>query len=803
MIPSFNLSFVTIRRITLVFAVFLIAGCSSPEEKAQRYYERGMELLSKQDYVKAGIEFKNAIQNKKDMVGAWRGLLEVEFHNKNVQGAVPILRTIVELDPKDVDSKLKLGHYLLVAGDVDQALDLANAASALDDRNPNALALKAAALLKLKDATGAKREAEAALNIDPANAEAAIVLAVERTIRGDTDGALMILDRPGITYKSEDEFAIQLVKLQIFEKTGDLKQQETLLRKLVDLYPFERALQASLINLYVKQKRYDDGEKELRAFAAAHSSDASAGLNVVRYLHQFKGPAAARQELMARINAGGPVFQYQLALTDLDLAEGKVADGVQRLENLVSTAGSPEDILAAQVKLAQVQFQQKQFDRAEELVSSILRKDGRNIDGLKLRASIRLQRGQLDVAIEDLRQALDDQPRANDLMVLLANAYERSGSMDLAEKQYADAAKTSGFDVGVSLNYVAFLRRRGNVERAEDIVTQLAQQRPNDVVVLSALADIRLARQNWIGAQQIAEKIRQIGDRQALSDQILAAALNGQGKYGDSIKILESAQAAAPAAAQPMAALVSTLVRANKLDEAESFLQTALKTNPANAEAHVLLGSVKLVKNAPDQAVQSFRTAIERQPKDMVGYSALANFYVANRKLDEAEKVIRAGLQQQPDSSVMHMAYAGVLEQKGDFEAAIAEYEILLKQDSGSLIVANNLASLLSDRRADKASLERAYSLGAVLRKSQVPNFKDTLGWIDYLRGDYKSATALLEEAATALPNRPIVLYHLGMSYIATGQVAKASEQFKKALALTPDSSLQEKIATAQKKTAM
>ena len=506
---------------------------------------------------------------------------------------------------------------------------------------------------------------------------------------------------------------------------------------------------------------------------------------------------------MARINAGGPVFQYQLALADLDLAEGKVADSIQLLESLVSTAGSPEDILAAQVKLAQIQFQQKKFDRAEELVSSILRKDSRNIDGLKLRASIRLQRGQLDVAIEDLRQALDDQPRASDLMVLLANAYERSGSMELAEKQYADAAKTSGFDVGVSLNYVAFLQRRGNVERAEDILTQLAQQWPNNVVVLSALADVRLARQNWIGAQQIAEKIRQIGDRQALSDQILAAALNGQGKYGDSIKILESAQAAAPAAAQPMAALVSTLVRAKKLDEAESFLQTALKTNPANAEAHVLLGSVQLVKNAPDQAVQSFRTAIERQPKDMVGYSALANFYVANRKLDEAEKVIRAGLQQQPDSSVMHMAYAGVLEQKGDYEAAIAEYEILLKQDPGSLIVANNLASLLSDRRTDKASLERAYSLAAVLRKSQVPNFKDTLGWIDYLRGDYKSATALLEEAATALPNRPIVQYHLGMSYIATGQVAKASEQFKKALALAPDSSLQEKIAAAQKKAAM
>ena len=156
MIPSFNLTLSLIRRAILALAVVLVAGCSSPEEKAQNYYERGMQLLSKQDYVKAGIEFKNALQNKKDLVGAWRGLLEIETHNRNVQGMVPILHTIVELDPKDVDSKLKLGHFLLLGNALDQALDLANAAIALDGRNPNALAFKAAVLLKLKDSNRGK-----------------------------------------------------------------------------------------------------------------------------------------------------------------------------------------------------------------------------------------------------------------------------------------------------------------------------------------------------------------------------------------------------------------------------------------------------------------------------------------------------------------------------------------------------------------------------------------------------------------------------------------------------------------------
>src|SRR5262245_19417508 len=102
MIPSFTLSFVITRRAILILAVILVSGCSSPEEKAQSYYQRGMQLMSQQDYVKAGIEFKNALQNKKDLVGAWRGLLEIEMHNRNFEGQFPILRTIVELDPNDV-----------------------------------------------------------------------------------------------------------------------------------------------------------------------------------------------------------------------------------------------------------------------------------------------------------------------------------------------------------------------------------------------------------------------------------------------------------------------------------------------------------------------------------------------------------------------------------------------------------------------------------------------------------------------------------------------------------------------------
>jgi tetratricopeptide (TPR) repeat protein len=308
------------------------------------------------------------------------------------------------------------------------------------------------------------------------------------------------------------------------------------------------------------------------------------------------------------------------------------------------------------------------------------------------------------------------------------------------------------------------------------------------------LAEVKLSRQDWAGAQEIAESIRRIGDDRAAADQILGAALSGRHKYDASIAAFQNAVAAAPLAVQPMVSLVRALVAAKQTDRAITFLQSVLKTNPDNAEAHVLLGSIRLTNNAPDQALQSFRTAIEKQPKNVIGYRALADLYVRQDNNDAALQAIQAGLKEQSDSIILHLALAGILERKGDYEAAISEYEYLLTQQPGSLIAANNLASMLSDHRTDKASLDHAQSLAASLRSSPVPQFKDTLGWVDYRRGDFKTAVPLLEAAATALPDLAMVHYHLGMAYLAVGQPTKASEEFKNALSKAPSKDLEQTI---------
>ena len=176
---------------------------------------------------------------------------------------------------------------------------------------------------------------------------------------------------------------------------------------------------------------------------------------------------------------------------------------------------------------------------AEPLITEVLKEDARNTNALRLRAAIHLERNQIDDAIADLRSALNDQPRSPELLQTLGAAYERNGSIDLAGKALFDAMKASNYSPPVGLAYVAFLQRRSVTSQVESVLTELANRNPNSVPVLTALARVKLTRQDWVGAHAIADAIKKLGDKSDVANQIDAAAFSGQGKFSDSLAILQ------------------------------------------------------------------------------------------------------------------------------------------------------------------------------------------------------------------------------------------------------------------------
>ena len=322
--------------VCIVLAALLLAGCSSKEERAQAYYAHAMQLISQHDDVKARIELRNALQLQDNMIAAWQALSQLEERNKNWSAVIGASRKIAELDPKDIDARLRLAKLALLGGALDQALDWANKAGEIDPKNAAAITLKAGILLRLNDHKGAIEEAHKALEIDPGNPEPIIILASERYLSDDPKGALQILD--GMPSAKKDDPGVVLLKVKIFEKMGDLQQLEAQLRKLVELRPDNLAFKAELVKFYVAHQRLDDAEKLMRSIATADPANTAAELQVVRFLLATKGAAAARQELDARIKAGGKVFPLQMALADLDALGGDFPASSQLLEKLISTA---------------------------------------------------------------------------------------------------------------------------------------------------------------------------------------------------------------------------------------------------------------------------------------------------------------------------------------------------------------------------------------------------------------------------------------------------------------------------------
>ena len=805
MFKSFGACASLIQITFLILVALQLAACSSPEERAQRYYQNGMKLFSEHENGKAALELRNAVKLKKDLLDAWKTLAKIDEASHNWSGLASDLRAVMDADSKDASARLKLGKLLLLAGSSQEALDLANAGLQLDGRSADLHALRAAIFIKQNNQSEALREAQLALELDPTSADALMVLALNRLGSGDAEGALALLQEPRVSQAidRDNNVGFQLLKIRLFDQTDDKKSAEAALKKLIQLNPQGPGYRKLLIKFYVEQNRLDDAENELKNLAAARSSDTESELDLVRFLYTIrKSSPDAQRELNKRIAAGGDIFAYQMALAEINLSEGRLADGKELLERLASANGSQEHVRTAKNALAQMYIGLRNFDKAEKLTTEVLREDPRNVSALRLRASLNLERGLSDAAISDLNAALDSQPRSTDLMSLLAKAYERSGLIELAEKELADATRASNMDPKTGLEYAAFLRRRGSIARAEDLLVSLRKRWPNNVSILSALGMVKLARQDWTGAQEVSDSIRQIdGGNAGLADQILGAALVGRSRYDDAITAFQNAYKATPSAAQPLDSLVGALVKLNRKDQAITFLKSVLAKNPNDANALALVGSIQLSRGAVDEARRNFIAAVKAQPNEIVGYHALADLYISQKKYDEAIKTVRSGIEQRPEATSFHMILASIFEQKADYESAISEYQSLLEKEPGNLIAANNLASLLLDHRSDSASLKRAQSLAAFLRKTNVPQFKDTLGWASYHQGDYRNAVSLAEEASAALPDEAVVRYHLGMSYIATGQLRKASEQLKTALGLASNTPLAGQIRSALEKT--
>jgi tetratricopeptide (TPR) repeat protein len=767
-----------------ITCLLLISGCDLFRKSADQYLQSGNMLLEQGKYVQASLQFRNAIQINQDMTLAWYGLSLAEESQGHMNKVYVLLNKVLELDPSHVEARIKRGKIFLLGKLLDKALVDSNKLmdSAPDDAAVRAF--RAAVLLNLSDNEGAIAEANIALKKDPGNVDALIVLATERLTKGDMNAAITYLDK-GIAI-NEKNLVLQLIKIKALDTLKNHEQVITVFKRLITLYPEAKAFRIALAQYYIANNKMDQAEKVYREAAESNVDDVDVKLDLVKFVFKERGTDEAVTQLKAYINEAPEQYQLQFALAELYQIAQRLVEAENVYKKIIDNNTGGPDALSAQIKLAAIAFKKSKLTTARKLISEVLEAEPTNSEGLILKATIELHQGNIDRAIVDLRTVIKNEPDSVKALVLLARSHLKNHSNELAKTSYQTAVQNEPTNQKVVLEYANFLVRSKELNSAEDVVQSLLDRVPNSLPGLQAMAQLKLRKGDWEGAHELAERIKVIGGKEAVAEQILGAVYRGQQQYQQSIDAFKRAHRASPSSVQPIVALVRSYVRVGKQEEASFFLKSVLEVHPSNIYALVLMGQRYMLDKDMEQAEIYFKRAAETNPEDALGYLELVRLYTKQQRYPEATDVIDRGLGKLPKNLSLNLAKARILEQEGRFEQAILLYEQILVKIPNIELAANNLASLLADYHPNnEKSLKRALEVSRGFESSNNPYFRDTIGWVYYRLGQADKAIPLLNDVVKAVPEMPVFHYHLGMSLLAAGKKNEAKSSLEKAVSLS------------------
>ena len=93
-----------------------LAACESTEEKAEAFYQSGLQLLADGDPERAIVEFRNTLQLNGQHREARIALAEVQRDNGNTRGAYSQYLRVAEQYADDVEPRIALAEMAITNG---------------------------------------------------------------------------------------------------------------------------------------------------------------------------------------------------------------------------------------------------------------------------------------------------------------------------------------------------------------------------------------------------------------------------------------------------------------------------------------------------------------------------------------------------------------------------------------------------------------------------------------------------------------------------------------------------------------
>lgn len=796
--------------LVMLAATLALSGCKTAQERAAEHFVAAKSFVQKGDIPHAVVEFRNVFQldaKNRDARMAYAGLLEK-------RGALPAAYSqyeqVTEWYPKDVPAITAAARVAAQINDWSEASRQVKAGLALAPANQELLAVKVAsdyaAALSTQDESAAKAAAAraAALVVDLPEDLLLRRVVIDNLMRAqDFEKADRAID-DAIAHLPQEK-ALYGLKLSALASLKDDAGIEAELKKMIQLFPDDPAMGATLVRWYVSHHQIDAAEAYLReavAHPSASKDAAHADLELVQFLLQYRGADSALAELDKIIAAPPPLSAggdgpsaitgrtFRALRASIRFGKGERSQALVEMKALLNNAPEDDETRRIKVALAKMEAATGDMVNARALVEQVLAQDKGQIDAIKLKAGWLIQSDSPDDAITLLRGALDAHPNDVQAIDLMAEAYQRIGNRQLMGEMLSQAAQASNGAPAEVTRYAAFLVQDKHYQQAETVVMNALRLDPRNVQLLAPLGQIYVLTKDWLHAGQVADRLAQIGTPEAkrAEEGLRPTILAGQQRVSEAVSYLQGiARQGGPTARAADIAILRTYLATGETAKAQAMAAALLSKAPDDPQLRFMNATLQAAIGDAATAEATYRSLVEQDPKRLAVWVALIGELRGAGQDKPARVALAEALKALPDAPELQEIQASYMEQDGDIESAIRIYTALYTQNSNDTIVANNLASLLTSYHSDDPkALDRAYAIARRLQGTKVPAFEDTYGWISFLRGDPGAALPYLQDAAKALPDAALAQYHLAEVYRALNQPQEAKTYYAKVVALVP-----------------
>lgn len=221
-----------------------------------------------------------------------------------------------------------------------------------------------------------------------------------------------------------------------------------------------------------------------------------------------------------------------------------------------------------------------------------------------------------------------------------------------------------------------------------------------------------------------------------------------------------------------------------RYDDAQQEIEQALSVNPDFIELWIYLGFVRIDKRAYSAARQAFAEAAHHGADPSEIYYLLGFSSELENNPAEAYQDYLKALHLNPKNLPALQARANFCDRFNRKSEALAMFRIIMQIDTLNSAALNYVGYTLAEKAE---SLDYALTLidRALTQEPDNGYIIDSRGWVFFQMGRYEEARGELEQAAENVED-PVILEHLGDTYIKLGEPEKARPVYEKARNLDP-----------------